>query len=406
MPRRKKVHRGKRGSGTYQNRNGRHVIQWTDRDGRRRTKSFPTKELAIQVLAQVSANVIRGKNGIEETTPDAKTKTLSQHGQVWLAERTNASAYTDRNRWALHLEKEVGHFTPNQLKIPELKKLIKALLAKNLSTATVGKCIILLSALYSDLVEDGHAALNPVRLLSKSTRAKYLKSNHDPKKVPFVRTGADVITIFQGLFKIDPSLGVAYVLGALGGLRTGEIIGLRWSDISFDRKEIFVQVQVERKTGKTKEQLSPDGLSPLKDKESRTVPIVNALMPILLDHYRRTGGVGLVCPAACVKRKRSEFLNRVVMAKSLDLVMRNAKMERMLWYWATRHTFASQWVISGGSLEKLREIMGHSSVVVTERYAHLRPDSFTDVDRARLQIDLQAPTGTTVTVSIQPGPVN
>src|SRR6266852_5426473 len=41
------------------------------------------------------------------------------------------------------------------------------------------------------------------------------------------------------------------------------------------------------------------------------------------------------------------------------------------WYEATRHTFASQWVLSGGSIEKLKEMLGHYSVVVTGRYAHL-----------------------------------
>ncbi len=42
-------------------------------------------------------------------------------------------------------------------------------------------------------------------------------------------------------------------------------------------------------------------------------------------------------------------------------------------YQATRHTFASQWVLAGGSIEKLKEIMGHISVIVTEQYAHLHP---------------------------------
>jgi integrase/recombinase XerD len=43
----------------------------------------------------------------------------------------------------------------------------------------------------------------------------------------------------------------------------------------------------------------------------------------------------------------------------------------MTFYQAGRHTFASQWVLSGNSIYRLKEIMGHSSVQVTERYAHL-----------------------------------
>jgi hypothetical protein len=65
----------------------------------------------------------------------------------------------------------------------------------------------------------------------------------------------------------------------------------------------------------------------------------------------------------------------------------------MTWYQATRHTFASQWVLAGGSIEKLREAMGHSSVVVTERYAHLRGDVFTTADLGRVAVDFSAPVG-------------
>ena len=59
------------------------------------------------------------------------------------------------------------------------------------------------------------------------------------------------------------------------------------------------------------------------------------------------------------------------------------------WYEATRHTFASQWVLSGGSIEKLREILGHYSVIVTERYTHLRPDLFAARDLSTIPLSLK-----------------
>jgi integrase len=64
------------------------------------------------------------------------------------------------------------------------------------------------------------------------------------------------------------------------------------------------------------------------------------------------------------------------------------ELPEMRWYEGTRHTFASQWVLNGGTLETLREMMGHSSVTVTERYAHLIPGNYSDADRARVQIEL------------------
>ena len=47
--------------------------------------------------------------------------------------------------------------------------------------------------------------------------------------------------------------------------------------------------------------------------------------------------------------------------------------------------------MDGRPIEKLREILGHSSVIVTERYSHLAPESFTEADYAALAVDLSEP---------------
>jgi len=44
--------------------------------------------------------------------------------------------------------------------------------------------------------------------------------------------------------------------------------------------------------------------------------------------------------------------------------------------------------MGGGSLATLREILGHSSVSVTERYAHLRADLFKAEDLLKLSVSL------------------
>jgi hypothetical protein len=38
-----------------------------------------------------------------------------------------------------------------------------------------------------------------------------------------------------------------------------------------------------------------------------------------------------------------------------------------------RHTFASRWMMNGGDLYVLKEILGHKSITMTQRYAHLSP---------------------------------
>ena len=39
-----------------------------------------------------------------------------------------------------------------------------------------------------------------------------------------------------------------------------------------------------------------------------------------------------------------------------------------------RHTFASHFIINGGNILALQKILGHSSLTMTMRYAHLSPE--------------------------------
>jgi site-specific recombinase XerD len=76
--------------------------------------------------------------------------------------------------------------------------------------------------------------------------------------------------------------------------------------------------------------------------------------------------------------------------RHLDRALAECKMAPLTWYQATRHTFASQWVLADASIENLSKMLGHASVVTTERYAHLRPGLFREADHAVLQVALAA----------------
>lgn len=46
-----------------------------------------------------------------------------------------------------------------------------------------------------------------------------------------------------------------------------------------------------------------------------------------------------------------------------------------------RHTFASHFIQNGGNILTLQKILGHSSLAMTMRYAHLAPDHLVDAVR-------------------------
>jgi integrase len=375
------------GTGTHFKRAGRDTwtIAWRENGVRRFEHGIAREDLAKKALARIQGEIAQGRVGLAKDPKDAAT--LNAHAEKWLAGRkdTHRSAYDDANRWKNHLKPTIGHLKPNAVTIAVLKDFIR-LKSRVLSSTTVNLLIRLLSSLYADLVEDGHAVLNPTRLLSKTTRKKFLKPAHDPRLTPYVETMADVVKVYQNLVARSPSVGMAYALGSLGGLRTGEVRALDWSHVDLGAKAIQVQVQVERRQGKDKAAWSKDGTQVLKDDESRIVPIQNSLASLLTRWKTSTGGKGLVCPPL---RKGRQHLDDAVMSRYLRDALEKLELQRdgLGWYQATRHTFASQFVLAGGSLETLRRIMGHSTVLVTERYAHLQPDHFAEADLGRMTVD-------------------
>lgn len=101
-----------------------------------------------------------------------------------------------------------------------------------------------------------------------------------------------------------------------------------------------------------------------KSGKVRSVPVSPALHAFLLEHWRVHGQF-----TDCI----SSF--RTALAKT------TIKLPRGQASHALRHTFASQFIQNGGNILTLQKILGHSSLVMTMRYAHLAPDHLMDALR-------------------------
>lgn len=368
------------GSGSVFQRDGRWWIRWREA-GKRKCKSFTEKSIAEAVLTQIMRNVQMGEAGLP-SKPEA-IPTLDELAGQWLDARraTHRSARDDRARWTLHLAPRFGRLKPDELEPAQIRTAVEAWLAEGLAAATCQRTVALLSSFYSDLTERRLAKSNPAKGLPRATR-RLLRSTHDPKTTPFVEKLADVQRIYRAL--PDP-VNLAYAIGAMAGLRVGELLALQWSSVDLERRRIVVSEQVQN-----------GQIFRPKDLDARVVPIVDSLLPVLQAARLKSGGAGQVVPAmrgGCRKRLDPHTLGKSLRRAFEALNKEAPTLPSMTWYQATRHTFASQWVINGGSLEKLKEAMGHSSVLVTERYAHLRGDVFSPADLGRVAVDFSAPTG-------------
>ncbi len=365
------------GGSVYQEPNGNWAIKWRNADGDRPYKGgFRSRLEADRVLASILGAKADGRAGI---APDPSAfPTLQEQFDIWIERRkkTHAAWNDDRSRWNCHLKKHVAHLRPAQVTPAVIRQVVEDRRSAGLSKQTCQHVVRLLSTFYTDLCErpkETGVSSNPVKALPKSTR-KLVKPDHNPATTPYLKSDAVIAEVYAAL---EDPVRTAFAIGVLSGLRPGEIRGLEWKHIDFDRKMILVRQQVV-----------DSKLCPPKDGDPRDVPIFDDLMPELLRFRHQTGGEGFLFAPKQPGRKagkngtRSRFMRPNTLNDALDLVLGKTKLE-MTWYEATKHTFASHFLINGGSIERLAVILGHSTSEVTKVYGHLTTEHITDQDRKR-----------------------
>lgn len=98
-----------------------------------------------------------------------------------------------------------------------------------------------------------------------------------------------------------------------------------------------------------------------KSGKSRSVPVENDLFKEILSHLESFGEFSFSLSA----------FRRALEESAIELPKGQAAH-------VLRHTFASHFMINGGNILILEKILGHSSVMVTMRYAHLASSHFLD----------------------------
>ena len=216
--------------------------------------------MAERVLSRIAGDAAVGRSGLP---PDPrKAPTLGPLAEQFLERRklTHRIADCDRYRWNKYMAPHFAHLRPSEADIGRIRRFIEATHMAGLNPATVRILVSILSSFFQDLVEQGIAQVNPARALPRSAR-RLIKPTYDPRTTPFIEKLDDVRRIYLVL---PEPLNVAYAIGALAGLRTGEVFGLKWPHIDLATRRMHLRESV---TG------------PLKDKDSRMVPVMDACCP-------------------------------------------------------------------------------------------------------------------------------
>ena len=192
-----------------------------------------------------------------------------------------------------HIKPQLGKIPLNDLTTLHLQQFYKKLLAegrverieaqkqpKGLSAKTVRNIHQIISSALKLAIEQRLIARNPADgcALPKAER-KEMQTLPVEQLASFLREAKD-----SGVFAL-------YYIDLTTGLRRGELLGLKWSDIDLKKGDLRVRRQIGRIDGKIMEM-------PLKTKNAyRTLPLSADAIDVLMQQRRKTGNSEWVFPS-------------------------------------------------------------------------------------------------------------
>jgi len=205
------------------------------------------------------------------------------------------------------------------------------------SVATVNRYLATLKSVFLLAIENDKLEKNPFK------KVKLLKEENERIRILTEEEEAR-------LFAAIPTDYHALVTVALHtGMRKGELLALKWRDVDFKKGLVTVR---KSKSGKARH----IGMTDL---------VVEALqrLPRMLHN-----------PFVFPGEKPGQPMKNGIKHSDWVKYLQAAGIENLHWH-DLRHTFASWLVMEGVDLYKVKQLLGHESIEMTQRYAHLAPES-------------------------------
>jgi site-specific recombinase XerD len=211
------------------------------------------------------------------------------------------------------------------------------LAANGWSAGTINRFRATLSLIYRLGINNRKTESNPVKLVKRKKenngRVRFLSPDED------MRVRAVVASCYPlHLPELDIALNT--------GLRRGEQYSVMWTDVDSGTELLAV--------------------SQTKNGETRHIPLNTAALSAFTALYRNSSGEGYVF----TNRNGDRLLKG---RHWFEPALRAANVRDFSWH-CLRHTFASRLVMAGVDLRTVQPLLGHKTIQMTVRYAHLAPE--------------------------------
>ena len=349
--------------GLMQDKRGRWWIDYRTPEGRRRRKLYGTHDAAKTALAKIDL----AKKDRTYADPHA-SPTFTEFSETYLKTFSVHKKSYDRETW--FIKSLVAFFGTSKLCKIERNKVLEFRVArlKTVSKATVNRELSVLRHMFNVAIDQNIVATNPARggigmkAFKEQGRERYLEMS----EVEALLTAIQARIVKNSSDKMRASarkswqyLHTAVVMALHTGMRKGEILGLRWENVNWERKTLLL---LDTKNG-----------------EPRRLPIDSMLLRELSEHRSRVKNEDWVFPSF---DNNGKVVPMADVKGSFGRVLKDAGITNFRFH-DLRHTFASHYMMKGGQLYALSSILGHKDLKMTQRYAKLSPE-YMDSQRNRM----------------------
>ena len=225
-----------------------------------------------------------------------------------------------------------------QVERAHIEHFLDHLAARGLNPSTINTLLGCVQRFYGHLIREEQVAVSPVRA------QHYLQ---EPEPLPRALSDEQVSRFLAG---IEPVLDRAVFLLLLrSGRRLGEVVALELGDVELEAHQLFIRHGHKNRRGRVVYFSADAGQALQRWLEDRWSPQTPKLF------HNREG----------------RSLNHRWVQRHFRASAARAGLERHLTVHSLRHTFACQLLNAGVDLVTLQELLGHDSILMTQRYARL-----------------------------------
>jgi len=304
----------------------------------------PDRRLAEQALQAVRGDIVRGSFKLRRIE---ERRIFAEMADEYVREKAEKKSLARDKASFGNLIPVFGKMALHLITTRDIEAYARARAAK-VKGATVNRELALLRHLFNIAIEKGYTDHNPAKGFKRFPEApwrhKFFFSEFEIEKL-----------ISASAPHLRPILAVAFGTG----LRKGDILRLNWRDVDLDRGIISIQMQ---KTG-----------------EPIEIPLIPMIQDLLQQMKSRAGGSSFVFSLSPAGKGIGDIKTafRAALRRS-DLAAKGYRFHDI------RRTFARMLYNHGVILTKIQRLLGHKSVLTTERYLGVK---FEQTREAILMLD-------------------